>query len=511
MKATFNMNITHPAHGGPSGPCLMIVFGATGDLTKRLLLPSLYNLAQTKLLPEKFAILGFSFDKIDTGAFREHVGKSLAEFLPAPPDPAIADWLKERSYYATGNFDDAASFAQLKSEIEKLEGEQATEGNRLFYLAVAPRFIAGIARQLSAAGLSAEEDGKWRRLIVEKPFGHDLPSAKVLNKDLAASFEESQIYRIDHYLGKETVQDITVLRFSNSVLEPVWNRANIDSVQLTATETVGVERRGGYYESAGALRDMVPNHLAQLLSLTAMEPPSSFDAENMRAKAVEAMQAIQPVAPGDVSKIAVRGQYGAGWIGGADVPAYRDEEGVAPDSKTETYAAMKVTIDNWRWAGVPFYLRTGKRLGTALTEVVVRFRHPPLALFRDTPIESLETNQLLIRIQPDSGISLRFGVKAPGPVTTVEPAVMNFDFSSSSTFAHGTGYERLLHDCMLGDATLFQRADMVEAGWSMVQTVLESWGSSPPSDFPNYASGSWGPQAADDLLARDGRQWRKLD
>ena len=504
------MNITHPAHSGPAGPCLMVVFGATGDLTKRLLLPSLYNLAKSNLLPEKFAILGFSFDKVDTGAFREHVGKSLGEFVAGPADPAIADWLKERCYYAQGDFDDAASFTQLKSAIEKIETEQATEGNRLFYLAVAPRFIAGIGQQLNAATLSREEDGKWRRLIVEKPFGHDLASAKALNKDLSSSLKESQIFRIDHYLGKETVQDITVLRFSNSVLEPVWNRAHIDSVQLTATETVGVERRGGYYESAGALRDMVPNHLAQLLSLTAMEPPISFDAENMRAKAVEVMQAIQPVAPGDVGKIAVRGQYGAGRIDGKDVPAYRSEEGVAANSNTETYAAMKVTIDNWRWAGVPFYLRTGKRLGKELTEVVVTFRSPPLALFRDTPITTLESNQLLVRIQPEPGIALRFGVKAPGPVTTVEPAVMDYDFSTASTFAHGTGYERLLHDCMLGDATLFQRADMVEAGWSMVQSVLEAW-QSPPTDFPNYASGSWGPQAAEDLLARDGRHWRKLD
>jgi glucose-6-phosphate 1-dehydrogenase len=488
----------------------MVIFGATDDLTKRLLLPSLYNLAQAKLLPEKFAVFGFAGDKLDTPGFRNHVAESLKEFVGEQADAAILSWLTERCYYTSGDFGNAAAFVALKSELEKAEGEQGTGGNRLFYFAVAPRFIAGIAAQLNASKLSCEEDGKWRRIVVEKPFGHDLESAIELNKDLEKVLDEKQIFRIDHYLGKETVQNLTVFRFSNSVFEPIWNRAHIDHVQITAAETVGVEHRGGYYESAGALRDMAPNHLAQLISLTAMEPPISFDADNMRSKQAEVMHAVQLIQPEGMGKMAVRGQYGAGQIDGNDVPGYRSEPGVAGDSCTETYAAMKVTIDNWRWADVPFYLRTGKRLAKALTEIVVTFRRTPFVLFRNTPVDSLENNELIIRIQPQQGISLRFGVKAPGPVTMVERANMEFDFPANSVVSHGTGYERLLHDCMLGDQTLFQRADMVEAGWKMVQPVLDAWQSCKATDFPNYASGSDGPKAADDLLARDGRQWKPL-
>lgn len=505
------VNSTHPAHNGPAGPCMMIIFGATGDLTKRLLVPSLYNLAKAKLLPEKFAIFGFAGDAMDTAGFRDHIEKSLKEFSGEPVDAGIQSWLRDRCYYASGDFGNPAAFNELRSEIEKVESEQATEGNRLFYFAVAPKFISEVAVQLNRSKLSCEESGKWRRIVVEKPFGRDLESAIKLNKDLQSVLDEKQIFRIDHYLGKETVQNLTVLRFSNSVFEPIWNRAHIDHIQITAAETVGVEHRGGYYESAGALRDMVPNHLAQLISLMAMEPPISFDAENMRSKQAEVMHAVQPMEPEDVDQMAVRGQYGAGQIEAHDVAGYRSEPDVAPGSCIETYAAMKVMIDNWRWADVPFYLRTGKRLTKALTQVVVTFRRTPFLLFRDTPVESLQNNQLIMRIQPHQGISLLFGVKAPGPVTTVEQANMEFDFSTNSASAHGTGYERLLHDCMLGDQTLFQRADMVEAGWRMVQPVLDAWTGCEAAGFPNYPAGSEGPQAADDLLARDGRHWKALE
>jgi glucose-6-phosphate 1-dehydrogenase len=504
------MNSTHPAHNGPAGSCIMVIFGATGDLTKRLLLPSLYNLAEAKLLPEKFAIFGFAADKLDTAGFRKHVAESLHEFVGEQADAGILSWLEQRCYYSSGDFGNAAAFAELKSELEKAEGEQGTEGNRLFYFAVAPRFISEIAGQLNRSKLSCEEDGKWRRIVAEKPFGHDLQSAIQLNKDLQKVLDEKQIFRIDHYLGKETVQNLTVFRFANSIFEPIWNRAHINNIQITAAETVGVEHRGSYYESAGALRDMAPNHLAQLISLTAMEPPISFDADNMRSKQAEVMHAIQPIEPEDVDKMAVRGQYRPGQIDGHDVPGYRDEPEVARDSCTETYVALKVMIDNWRWADVPFYLRTGKRLAKALTEIVVTFRRTPFVLFRDTPVDSLENNHLIIRIQPQQGILLRFGVKAPGPVTTVEQGNMEFDFSVNSMALHGTGYERLLHDCMLGDQTLFQRADMVEAGWRMVQPVLDAWQSCKGADFPNYAAGLEGPKAADDLLARDCRHWKPL-
>lgn len=506
------MNATHPDHNGPAGPCMMIIFGATGDLTKRLLLPSLYNLAKAKLLPERFGIFGFAADKMDTPGFRDHITQSLTEFSGEQQvDRGLLNWLRERSYYASGDFENSASFGHLKSELETAEREQGTEGNRLFYFAVAPRFISEIVKQLKSSELSREQDDTWRRIVVEKPFGRDLESAIKLNKDLQSVLDEKQIFRIDHYMGKETVQNLTVFRFSNSVFEPIWNRSHIDHVQITAAETVGVEHRGGYYESAGALRDMVPNHLAQLISLTAMEPPISFDADHMRSKQAEVLHAIQPISAEDVDKLAVRGQYGAGHIDGQGVPGYRSEPDVSPESCTETYAAMKITIDNWRWADVPFYLRTGKRLAKALTEVIVTFRRTPFVLFRDTPIESLENNQLIIRIQPHQGIALRFGVKAPGPVTTVELANMEFDFPTNSPSVHGTGYERLLHDCMLGDQTLFQRADMVEAGWRMVQPVLDAWQSCQAADFPNYAAGSNGPEAGDRLLACDGRHWTKLD
>jgi glucose-6-phosphate 1-dehydrogenase len=365
-------------------------------------------------------------------------------------------------------------------------------------------------RQLGNAGLVKEENGKWARVIIEKPFGHDLESARLLNSDLKKVLSEKQIYRIDHYLGKETVQNVMVFRFTNNIIEPLWNRNYVDHVQITAAETVGVEHRGGFYETAGALRDMVPNHLFQLMTMTAMEPPISFDADEVRNKQAEVLHAIQPLAPEDVLTNMVRGQYGEGYIDGQYVVGYRQEPDVSPTSNTETFVAMKLQIDNWRWAGVPFYLRTGKRLAKRATEIVIQFRRTPFVLFRNTAVKNLETNRLVIHIQPEEGISLSFGAKVPGSVMRLGLVNMDFDYKSYFGAEHGTGYERLLRDCMAGDATLFQRADMVEAGWSVIQPIIDVWHALPPRGFPNYTAGSWGPVEAEELLEREGRAWRRI-
>jgi glucose-6-phosphate 1-dehydrogenase len=365
-------------------------------------------------------------------------------------------------------------------------------------------------QQLGNAGLVRKENGKWARIIIEKPFGHDLESARLLNAELKKVLDEKQIYRIDHYLGKETVQNVMVFRFTNNIIEPLWNRNYVDHVQITAAETVGVEHRGGFYETAGALRDMVPNHLFQLMTMTAMEPPISFDADEVRNKQAEVLHAIQPLAPEDVLTNMVRGQYGEGYIDGGHVVGYRQEPDVSPDSNTETFVALKLQIDNWRWAGVPFYLRTGKRLAKRATEIVIQFRRTPFVLFRNTAVKNLETNRLVIHIQPEEGISLSFGAKVPGSVMRLGLVNMDFDYKSYFGAEHGTGYERLLRDCIAGDATLFQRADMVEAGWSVIQPIIDVWHALPARGFPNYAAGSWGPVEAEELLERDGRSWRRI-
>ncbi len=448
-------------HGHQASPCVMVIFGASGDLTKRKLIPALCNLAKDKLLSPQFAVIGFSYNSMTTEAFRAQLTKDIKEFAPEPIDSRLWDWLLERTYYVQGDFQDSAAYGRLQAQIAAAEKTHSTQGNRFFYLAVSPKFFAPVVKQLGQAGLTQEEDGKWARVIVEKPFGRDLASAKQLNRDLKQILDEQQIYRIDHYLGKETVQNLMVFRFANSIAEPLWNRNFIDSVQITAAETVGVEQRGGYYETSGALRDMVPNHLFQLLSLTAMEPPISFDADAVR-------------------------------------------------DKQETYAALRLEIDNWRWAGVPFYLRTGKRLPRRMTEIAIQFRRSPFVLFRNTKISDLQTNRLVIHIQPDEGISLRFGAKVPGPVMQLGLVNMEFDYARDFGRSHSTGYERLMYDCMMGDATLFQRADMVEAGWRVIQPVLDAWSDAPAKSFPNYAAGSWGPAESDELLGRDGRAWRTI-
>ncbi len=495
--------------GNASCPCIMIVFGAAGDLAKRKLLPALYNLEEERLLPDNFAVVGFARRAYSHEDFRKYCSEALQEFLGGKIDAEVQKRLVERLYFHGGNFDDSATYAPLKSLLEKVDGERKTGGNYLFYMATAPEFFADIVRQLREIGLTEERDGKWRRVVVEKPFGRDLASAKALNTELLKALDETQIYRIDHYLGKETVQNILAFRFGNGIFEPIWNRRYIDHVQITVAESVGVELRGGYYDGAGALRDMVPNHIFQIITLIGMEPPSSFDADIVRDEQTKVLRALAPMSKADVAERVVRGQYGEGVSEGAKAPAYRAEQRVAPTSNTETFVAMKVLIENWRWADVPFYFRTGKRLEERVTDVVVQFRRAPLMLFHQTDGGRLPPNQLILRIQPQEGISMRFSAKVPGPIVKLSPVEMDFRYEDYFSARPSTGYERLLYDAMIGDATLFQRADTVELAWSVVQPILDAWASQPPADFPNYAAGTWGPGAADELIARDGhaRKW----
>jgi glucose-6-phosphate 1-dehydrogenase len=510
MAATIQANLATDLQriGKTADPCIFVLFGGTGDLTKRKLIPALFNLAKAKLLPRDFAVLSVAVDDFSVDAFRERA----CEFLPAA-DSASEEmqWFRERLLYERGDFADPQTFSTLRDRLGAVDSEQHTDGKYLFYLATAPKFFAAIVQQLGQAGLSKEENGRWRRVVIEKPFGHDLDSAKALNRSIKSVLEESQIYRIDHYLGKETVQNIMVFRFDNAIFEPIWNRRYIDHVQITNAETVGVERRGAYFDNAGTLRDMVPNHVMQLLSLTAMESPVSFHADAVRNEQAKVLHSIQPLNSEDVLQLSVRGQYGEGVLGGEKVPAYRSEPGVAPESRTETFAALKLNIDNWRWAGVPFYLRTGKRLAKRHTEIAIQFKRTPFELFRSAPFHKLHTNTLVIQIQPVEGISLGFGAKIPGPILRVGAVDMSFEYSKYFGEDAYTGYEVLIYDCMLGDATLFQRADMIEAGWSVVDPVLDVWKALPPRRFPNYASGSWGPAESEELLEQDGRQWRKIE
>jgi glucose-6-phosphate 1-dehydrogenase len=492
-------------------PCVMVIFGAAGDLTRRKLLPSLYNLAKYHLLSREFAVIGVARNAMSTDEFRAKLAEDLKEFAPGPIDADLQEWFERHVYYVTGEFNDQATYQQLKEQLQQVDKDHATHGNYFYYLATAPDFFGTIVEQLAANGLMNEENHQWRRAIIEKPFGRDLDSARTLNQQLLKVADEKQIYRIDHYLGKETVQNILAFRFANGIFEPIWNRRYIDHVQISVGETVGVEKRGGYYDTAGALRDMVPNHIMQLITLTAMEPPISFQADAVRDEQAKILHAVQPLSSEDVLTRTVRGQYGAGELLGQSVPAYRSEEGVPPASRTETYVAIKLQIDNWRWAGVPFYMRTGKRMASRSTYIVIQFRRAPFVLFRDTEVEKLTPNQLVLHIQPEEGISLRFAAKTPGPVMRLGTVDMDFEYADYFGKQPSTGYERLLHDCMVGDATLFQRADMVEAGWSVVNPVLDLWKALPPRSFPNYPSGTWGPKDADELLERDGRRWRNFE
>ncbi len=508
MPATFPATSETPVEfaGKVAGPCVFVLFGASGDLTKRKLIPALFNLVQAKLLPDTFAVMGVSVDDLDVEAFR----KQVSEFLPTN-DPAALDWLRNRLFYERGDFGDPNTFVKLRDRLAAIDAESHTEGNYLFYMATAPKFFASIVQQLGRAGLTTQDNGRWRRIVIEKPFGTDLESAKTLNRDIKSVLQENQIYRIDHYLGKETVQNIMVFRFDNAIFEPIWNRRYIDHVQITNAETVGVERRGAYFDSAGTLRDMVPNHVMQLLSLTAMESPVSFSADAVRNEQAKVLHSLQPLNSEDVLENSVRGQYGDGMIGDERVPRYRSEPGVNPESRTETFVALKLNIDNWRWAGVPFYFRTGKRLAQRHTEIAIQFKRMPFELFRNAPFHTGHTNTLVIQIQPVEGISLSFGAKIPGPVLRVGSVDMSFEYSKYFGADAYTGYEVLLYDCMIGDATLFQRADMVEAGWTVIDPVLDVWKALPPRKFPNYASGTWGPVESDHLLEADNRQWRKIE
>lgn len=489
--------------------CIMVIFGAAGDLTKRKLIPALYNLKKENLLADEFAVVGLARAEMSDDEFRQRLRDEMNEFATEKVEAETWDWLAERLHYLSGDFEDDETFSRLKSRLEELDQERNAQGNCLFYLATAPQYFASVTDKLGAADLTDQSDGRWRRVIIEKPFGSNLESAKQLNRELTSVLDEEQIYRIDHYLGKETVQNILVFRFSNGIFEPIWNRSYIDSVQITAAEKVGVEQRGGYYEQAGALRDMVPNHLLQLVTLTAMEPPVSFDANAVRDEQAKVLRAIQCPSTEEAMRRSVRGQYGAGKEADGPVPAYRDEPNVAADSSVETYVALKLLIDNWRWADVPFYLRTGKRLAARDTEINITFKRAPFMLFRHTPVDQLTSNRLVMHIQPDEGVSLRFGAKVPGPILNLGAVDMEFDYEDYFGNMSATGYERLLHDCMMGEATLFQRADQVEAGWAVVAPIQEAWAKAPPPNFPNYDAGSWGPKEADELLERDGRKWEE--
>src|ERR1700687_4739054 len=500
-----------PRVGRTGDPCVMVIFGFTGDLTRRKLIPALYNLASQQLLSREFAVIGVGRSPMSDDDARKKLAEDFKQFATGAVDGDLWEWFVRRISYVSGNFDDPATYDKLKETLAKVDQEHNSHGNYFFYLATAPNFFGDIVERVSKVGLMKEENSHWRRAIIEKAFGHDLDSAKALNNHLLKGASACQIYRIDHYLGKETVQNILALRFANGIFEPIWNRRYIDHIQISVAETVGVEQRGSYYDQAGALRDMVPNHIMQLISLTSMEPPVSFHADAVRDEQAKILHAIQPITAEEVLTRTVRGQYGPGIIKGQREPGYREEGDVPPDSRTETFVAMKLLIDNWRWADVPFYLRTGKRLAAQNTHIVIQFRRAPFVLFRDTPVDHLMPNQLVLHIHPEEGISLQFAAKVPGPVMRLGTVDMNFEYQEYFGKQPSTGYERLLHDCMIGDQTLFQRADMVEAGWSVVNPVLDLWKALPPRNFPNYASGTWGPKEADELLERDGRRWRNFE
>jgi len=479
-------------------PCIIVVFGASGDLTRRKLLPAIYNLSEAGLLPETFAVVGVARPPIVEADFRAQMQERVRDAEGEALDQALWGKIVERLHYINGEFDNAQLYMQLRDRLADLDRRYGTPANYLFYLAVPPTLFGTVALHLASAELTHEQDGSWRRVIVEKPFGHDLASARALNSELSTGLGERQIYRIDHYLGKETVQNILAFRFANGIFEPIWNRRYVDHVQMTVAEEVGIEGRGAYYDQAGALRDMVQNHMFQLLTLVAMEPPISFRAEDVRDEKVKVLHAVPPFTQDDVRREVVRGQYAG----------YKQEKSVAPDSTTETFVAMRLLIDNWRWAGVPFYLRTGKRMTRRLTEIAVQFKRPPFMLFRDTAIDHLNPNVLIIRIQPNEGISLAFDAKVPGPLDKLGTVTMDFSYSDYFGTEPSTGYETLLYDAMIGDQTLFHRMDMVEAGWQVVAPVLETWDKDGARGLTKYDPGTQGPAEAEELVARDERQWR---
>jgi glucose-6-phosphate 1-dehydrogenase len=491
-------------------PAILVLMGATGDLAHRKVIPALYQLWRTNLLPHEFVIVAIGRREYDDDAFRAEIRASLDQFSRIKPvDEAAWHSFAERIMYHRLDFDDAAGFDALSSHLDTIDTEHGTRGNRLFYLATQPSQFAEIVAQLGRVGLDHEKhDGGWRRIVIEKPFGHDLTSAVRLNREVGKVFRESQVYRIDHYLGKETVRNLLVFRFGNGIFEPLWNRRYVDHVQITVAESIGIENRGAFYEETGAVRDVVQNHLLQLVSLVAMEPPATFEADPLRDEKVKVLRAIARD-PGWTTEDVVRGQYGAGWVAAKPVHGYRQEKDVDPASETETFVAAKLTIDDWRWSGVPFYVRTGKRLPKRATEIAISYREVPHRLFKEARLDP-EPNLLVIRVQPDEGIMLRFGAKVPGLGMDVRSVTMDFTYGSSFSVDSPDAYETLILDALQGDASLFTRADEVEQAWGIVDPIIEAWADGPQPDFPNYEAGTWGPTEADRLIARDGRRWRRI-
>ncbi|MEK7387175.1 MAG: glucose-6-phosphate dehydrogenase, partial [candidate division NC10 bacterium] len=492
----------------PDEPFSLVIFGASGDLTRRKLGPALWSLYAGRTLPEPFAIIATGRTGLSPDEFRRRMRDAIGEFARIqPPSEHVWERFAGALSYITGDPTDPALYGKLEHALKAIEAARPGPANRLYYCATPPSLYDDIIANLGASGLARGSAGGVTRIVVEKPFGRDYESAKALDRQLAAAFREEQIYRIDHYLGKETVQNLLVLRFANGIFEPLWNRNHVAEVQITVAESLGVETRGAYYEEAGALRDMMQNHLLQLLCLIAMEPPVSFDAPPVRDEKNKVMRAIRPVDPARLQEVALRGQYGPGFADGRPVPGYRQEKGVAPDSKTETYAALRLIVDNWRWAGVPFYLRTGKRLKKRASEIAIRFHRTPHMIFRRGPA-GVEPNTLVIRIQPDEGMALTVAAKTPGPDLKLGPVRLDFRYGEVFGGEPPEAYERLLLDVMHGDATLYARGDWVEQAWELLGPVLTAWAERPAPEFPNYEAGSWGPAAADALIAKDGGTWR---
>ncbi|MCH7617139.1 MAG: glucose-6-phosphate dehydrogenase [Chloroflexi bacterium] len=510
MTAQTATSTTAPVSDSATDPCTIVIFGASGDLTARKLMPALYNLALDGRLPPGLAVVGYSRTKWSNDVFREEARSNVEKHSRRPIDPEVWDSFASGLFYSYGGYDDPEGHDRLNEKLREVEAERGIGGNRLYYLAVPPTTFVDIIEQLGRARSQGAATEGWSRVIIEKPFGVDLASARELNRAVHSVFSEDDVYRIDHYLGKETVQNIIVFRFANGIMEPIWNRRYVDHVQITVSESLGVGHRGNYYDGSGALRDMIQNHIMQLLSLIAMEPPLAIDGRSVRDEKVKVLNAVRLFDDDEVAIETVRGQYGPGWVAGEEAPAYRAEAGVPDASQTETFTALRLFVDSWRWAGVPFYLRTGKRLPKRSTEIAITFKTAPKLLFHDFIDEPhLEPNVLSIRIQPNEGISLKFLTKVPGS-PRLRPATMDFLYGASFVKQAPSAYETLIVDALQGDATLFTRSDEVEAAWTIMERVLDGWRSSPPLDFPNYEAGTWGPAAADELIEKDGRKWREL-
>jgi glucose-6-phosphate 1-dehydrogenase len=493
-------------YGGTAEPCAIVLFGASGDLAKRKVIPAMFDLAQHNSLGNRFAIIGFARTPMTDESFRQAIGEAAKTISEVGPiDPAKWEAFASNLYYCPGDYGDPDSYARLTKRLAELNEQKKLGCNRLFYLSTPPEVYKDIVEQLGAVNLACPASpSSWARIIIEKPFGRDLTSAKELNKIVLNVFEERQIYRIDHYLGKDTVQNLLVLRFGNGIFEPLWTRNYVDHVQITASETLGVERRGGFYETAGALRDMIQSHVLQLTSLVSVEPPASFDANAVRNEKLKVLQSIRPFNLEMVAQWVVRGQYAPGTVDGKPVPGYREEPHVSPTSRTETFVAMRVLIDNWRWAGVPIYLRTGKRLAKRTTEIMIQFKRAPHIVFRDKDVQA---NRLVLNIQPSEGICISFGAKKPGTEMNIGNVAMDFNYVKAFGNGSRSAYATLLNDCLRGDATLFDRGDSVEAAWALVDPILDVWSAAKTATVPEYPSGSWGPRESDQLLERDGRQW----